>query len=268
MSDRDPGDEAPASSAPASPPPGVAGPPRGFAGPLPPAAVPQPPTAPPRPAPTTAARRRPVVPLLLLVVAVALIAFGVTRVVGGSDDDPDPAAAAAGLATTVDARAAGPLCSMLTDRAKAEIEAASGSACRESLRVLLAAVEAADPGPLEVTEVDRDGDRATAHVRWALGEGTIPMELDGDAWRATSLDDLAPDGGATGPGVASDPTGSAQACLLEQRTVETAVAAFEAMNGDEPSDGQALVDAGLLREAPTLVTVRPDGSVVPAGPCT
>ncbi|MEZ5180851.1 MAG: hypothetical protein R2702_03095 [Acidimicrobiales bacterium] len=263
MTERRPEGDDPGPTIPPPPPAGFAGPPSGFAGAIPPTVAAPPATDAPTPS-ARPSRRRPIVPLVLAIVAVALAALGASRLLGGDDADPPPSDAAGALATIVDARGAGQLCSRLTEGAKAGIEEASGSPCRESLRVLFAAIESADPGPFVVTGVELDGDLATVRFRWELGDGTVPLVLVDGTWLVDSVDDLDPGGGGT---VGADPTGSQQTCLTEQRTVETAVAAFEAMNGEGPSDAQALVDAGLLREAPTLVEVRPDGSVAPIGPC-
>lgn len=44
------------------------------------------------------------------------------------------------------------------------------------------------------------------------------------------------------------------ACKIERRTVQTAVGAYKAQEGDNPPDLQTLVDSKLLEDLPTLVT--------------
>ena len=53
------------------------------------------------------------------------------------------------------------------------------------------------------------------------------------------------------------------ACDTEKRTLETAVEAYYAQNGSYAADGDALVTANLIREAPSNYTV--SGATVSAG---
>lgn len=61
----------------------------------------------------------------------------------------------------------------------------------------------------------------------------------------------------------------AVACTTTEQTLTMAAEAFLALEGAAPSDQQALVEAGLVREASPWFEIDVDGVIVPAagGPC-
>jgi hypothetical protein len=228
--------------------------------------VPATPTDPAPPRPVATPPKRSIVPLLLMgLVAAGLIAVGARQLLApDTGEAADPAKAAGSLAAAVEARDGAAICQLLTDDAAGEIARAGNSSCRESLRVLFARLDDAAVGSVEVLEVVRKGTTAGVSFRWELGTGELRLELDDGEWRVDGIDALDPSGGAA---IGAGPTGSAEACATTLRTVETAVEAFRAVTGADPPDGQALVDADLLRELPADVEVQPGGEVVPAGSC-
>ena len=63
---------------------------------------------------------------------------------------------------------------------------------------------------------------------------------------------------------------SAVACTTDRQTLDTAVQAYEVLNGALPTSQQELLDAGMIRELSVRYEISPDGVVVPApgSPCT
>ena len=61
----------------------------------------------------------------------------------------------------------------------------------------------------------------------------------------------------------------AVACTTTEQTLTMAADAFLALEGAAPSDQQALVEAGLVREASPWFEIDVDGAIVPTagGPC-
>lgn len=245
---------------PTGPPPGFAGPQPGP--PTPPPAVPFGLSATP-PSPPPPARKRSVLPVLLVVVLlVALVAFGATQLLGGGSDDPgDPADTAAAVADAIDDTDPAAFCALMTEQLQDRIAEEEGQPCRQALRSLFAGLEATDPGPFEVDEVERDGDRATFTYRWAPGDGEMALVVEDGEWR------LADEGIAEGSGSGSGSTGGAEGCQTERRTVETAVEAYYATYAEYPADAAALVDAEMLRDLPEHAVVAPDGTVTMTGDC-
>jgi hypothetical protein len=85
-----------------------------------------------------------------------------------------------------------------------------------------------------------------------------------------------PAAGAGGLGdaveVAAGAVGDADvaACSIDQETIQTAVDAYELLNGALPASQQELVDAQLIREPSVRFEISPEGAVVasPGGPCS
>ena len=83
-------------------------------------------------------------------------------------------------------------------------------------------------------------------------------------------------GGAGGLGdaveVAAGALGDADvaACTVDHQTIQTAVEAYELLNGAPPASQQELVDAQLIREPSLRFEISPEGAVVasPGSPCT
>jgi hypothetical protein len=83
-------------------------------------------------------------------------------------------------------------------------------------------------------------------------------------------------GGAGGLGdaveVAAGALGDADvaACTVDHQTIQTAVEAYELLNGAPPASQQELVDAQLIREPSVRFEISPEGAVVasPGSPCT
>ena len=60
------------------------------------------------------------------------------------------------------------------------------------------------------------------------------------------------------------------ACSVDHQTIQTAVEAYELLNGALPASQQELVDAQLIREPSVRFEISPEGAVVasPGSPCT
>ncbi len=246
-----------------APPPGFGGSTSGAVGRPDVATAAPPPTR--RPA---APAKRSIVPLVgLVVVALVLIGFGIAMT-SGDEETPDPADAAEAFAADIDERDAAGACRRLTAEAQAALAEASGARCRDAFELLFVGFQANDPGAFDVVEVEVDGDTAILRYDWGPGAGELPMDLVDGQWRLREFGpgevDATPSGSSTGE---EAPIGSAAACLTELRTVETAVAAYEAISGVPPADAQTLVDERFLQSLPTGAAVEPDGTVVPAGDC-
>ena len=69
---------------------------------------------------------------------------------------------------------------------------------------------------------------------------------------------------AEAPGQAAD-----AACVIDRQTFETAVEAYELLNGALPTSQQQLLDAQMIREPSERFEVSADGAVIPApgSPC-
>ena len=84
------------------------------------------------------------------------------------------------------------------------------------------------------------------------------------------------DAGAGGIGgaveVAAGALGDADvaACSVDHETIQTAVDAYELLNGALPASQQELVDAQLIRESSVRFEISPEGAVVasPGSPCS
>lgn len=60
------------------------------------------------------------------------------------------------------------------------------------------------------------------------------------------------------------------ACSVDHQTIQTAVEAYELLNGALPTSQQELIDAQLIREPSVRFEISPDGVVVasPGSPCS
>ena len=60
------------------------------------------------------------------------------------------------------------------------------------------------------------------------------------------------------------------ACSVDHETIQTAVEAYELLNGALPASQQELVDAQLIREPSVRFEISPEGAVVasPGSPCS
>lgn len=60
------------------------------------------------------------------------------------------------------------------------------------------------------------------------------------------------------------------ACSVDHQTIQTAVEAYELLNGVLPTSQQELVDAQLIREPSVRFEISPEGAVVasPGSPCS
>jgi hypothetical protein len=60
------------------------------------------------------------------------------------------------------------------------------------------------------------------------------------------------------------------ACSADHQTIQTAVDAYELLNGALPASQQELLDAQLIREPSVRFEISPEGAVVaaPGSPCT
>ena len=61
-----------------------------------------------------------------------------------------------------------------------------------------------------------------------------------------------------------------KACSIDHQTIQTAVEAYELLNGALPASQQELVDAQLIREPSVRFEISPEGAVVasPGSPCS
>lgn len=105
-----------------------------------------------------------------------------------------------------------------------------------------------------------DAGSASATVDGAIvAVGAAPFPGDG----VGSIGD-AVEVAAGAPGDAAD-----VACTIDRQTIETAVEAYEVLNGTRPTTQQELMDAQMIRELSVSFEVDADGVVVPVpgSPC-
>ena len=250
----------------------------GLAGP----AVPPPP-APPRPTAPRPLPKRSKLPIVAAVVLLLVIA-GIVAVIakGGKDDDPrvtsrSPEATVEAFSEAIATGDADTFCQLLSDSQRENLSTAFGGRCIDSVGMILALASSMDAVHLEVTGSTIDGDRATVAVTSDGHAGEIPLVKEHGRWVIdTAPDSLVSgsvssgDDGADGSDGSDGSVGSDVApagCAAELQTVQTAVEAYFAVNGEYPADAQALVDEGFLRELPTGSSVGPDGTVTAAGDC-
>ena len=113
---------------------------------------------------------------------------------------------------------------------------------------------------------DTDTGAASASVDGDLvGVGAAPAPpAPGDDDGAGSIGDAVE--------VAAGALGDADvaACSVDHETIQTAVEAYELLNGALPASQQELVDAQLIREPSVRFEISPDGVVVasPGSPCS
>ena len=95
----------------------------------------------------------------------------------------------------------------------------------------------------------------------AVGAAPAPSPGDGDG--VGSLAD-AMEVAAGAPGQAAE-----AACTIDRQTLETAVEAYELLNGSLPANQQELLDAQMIREPSERFDVTAEGAVipVPGSPC-
>lgn len=94
-----------------------------------------------------------------------------------------------------------------------------------------------------------------------VGVGAAPAPVDGNG-----------EGGIAGAvEVAAGALGDADvaACSVDHQAIQTAVEAYELLNGAPPANQQELVDAQLIREPSVRYEISPEGAVVasPGSPC-
>ncbi len=77
------------------------------------------------------------------------------------------------------------------------------------------------------------------------------------------------DGTAAPRGDAGAPVSCGRACTIERQTLDTAVQAYELLNGAPPASQQDLLDAQMIRELSVRYEISADGVVMPAAgsPC-
>ena len=92
-----------------------------------------------------------------------------------------------------------------------------------------------------------------------VGAAPAPAPSDGTAGIAGAVEAAA---GALGDA-------DVAACSVDHQTIQTAVDAYELLNGVLPASEQDLVDAQLIREPSVLFEISPEGAVVasPGSPC-
>jgi hypothetical protein len=109
------------------------------------------------------------------------------------------------------------------------------------------------------TSADVDGD--------VVGVGAAPAPTPaapGDGAEAGGL------GGAVEAAAGALGDADVAACSIDHQTIQTAVEAYELLNGALPTSQQELVEAQLMRELSVRFEIGPDGAVVPApgSPCS
>jgi hypothetical protein len=156
-------------------------------------------------------------------------------------------------------------CDLLSTSTLDEI-AGRGATCEQTMEETAAqtgSVPGSSGGSVTVRILGEavDGDRA--EVSFQLGteppatEPAVLVREDG-AWKLELFARSVGGGSVAGAQTA--------ACRTEQRTVETAVAAYEAENGSLPPDADALVGR-YLADLPPNMRVEADGTVTPVGDC-
>lgn len=92
----------------------------------------------------------------------------------------------------------------------------------------------------------------------AVGAAPLPRDAAGSLGDAVAV-------AAAAPGEASD-----AACTIDRQTLDSAVEAYELLNGALPTSQQDLLDAQLIREPSVRFEVTADGAVMasPASPCS
>lgn len=94
----------------------------------------------------------------------------------------------------------------------------------------------------------------------AVGPAPVPGDGDGVGSLGEAMEVV-----AAASGQAAD-----EACAIDRQTLETAVEAYELLNGSLPANQQELLDAQMIREPSERFDVTSDGAVipVPGSPCT
>ncbi len=108
---------------------------------------------------------------------------------------------------------------------------------------------------------DPDAGDATATIDGdAVAVGAAPAPVDGGGSAIGKAIAVA----AAAPGEAAD-----AACTLDRQTLESAVEAYELLNGALPTSQQDLLDTQMIRELSVRFEISADGTVVPAAasPC-
>lgn len=261
------------------------GPPRGFAGAGPSApggfpqvnvpAVPTAPTVPTAPASRPTPKKGNGGLIVALVAVIALAAGGIWFVTSSGDDesgtkttvgsgavDPDgPGAAYTAWFQAIVAGDYEAACQLIASSTQDEF-AAKGIPCETVMADAKAKTGFLEDTGIRIVSESIDGDQAT--VTFELGaelqDGPAHLVRDGDAWKV----DLFADDPDSVPEPADD--AESAACESEKSTLEVAVNAYFAQNGEYPPDTEALV-GGFLKKLPTRAKVEPGGKVVPIGEC-
>jgi hypothetical protein len=92
----------------------------------------------------------------------------------------------------------------------------------------------------------------------AVGAAPLPADAVGSLGDAVAV-------AAAAPGQASD-----AACTIDRQTLESAVEAYELLNGALPTSQQELLDTQMIREPSVRFEVSADGAVIssPGSPCS
>lgn len=77
-------------------------------------------------------------------------------------------------------------------------------------------------------------------------------------------DDAGSLGGAMEVAAAAPGQATGAACAIDRQTLETAIEAYELLNGSRPTSEQELVDAQMIRELSANFDVSADGALVTA----
>jgi hypothetical protein len=114
--------------------------------------------------------------------------------------------------------------------------------------------------PRAVHRATPSGDASATVDGEAVAVGAAPLPAGG----AGSLGDAVAVAAAA-PGQASD-----TACTMDRQMLESAVEAYELLNGALPTNQQELLDAQMIREPSVRFEVSADGAVIasPGSPCS
>lgn len=115
---------------------------------------------------------------------------------------------------------------------------------------------------IEIVDVQIQGDRATVKVRVDDDESNVDEPLvvrkEDGRWKIDFRATVDPE---------RSPGSLSQRCDTERRTVRTAVEAYRAQTGEDPTSAQDLVDSRMLREVPEHAVVSSGGTVRMTGDC-
>lgn len=188
--------------------------------------------------------------------------FNPTTPAGGEPDPGTPGAAFAGWVQAIVNEDFAKACTLLSSSTLSEIDH-TGSSCETAMRETGEATGKPEGGAVvRILSEKLMGDRAEIDATVGTEDPTdeaVVLVLEDGAWKVDLFAEQ---------GQMNDPQSvAAAACETELRTIETAVEAYFAQQGEYPTDAQDLVDIGFITKLPVNSKVNPDGTVSPIGDC-